>query len=454
MKRSLRFLSVLLCLLIVLPLAPSAGADSSLLTPVRMAVSIGDGTEYTVRAYDVSYENNIYLSLGDLAAVLKNSEKRFTIEYRNTAQDGEHYAVTTGQAPAAEPFSGNDTRGTVWGEVRRNRLFVDKAEKRYYTVSSGNMLYMSVLDIQLMLDIGIDAFPDNGLRIYPDQPFSADLQGLKKEGYFESFSSVLLGDAESGAILFAGNPSTPVPIASTSKLMTYLLLAEAIRNGDVKTGDKVTISKNAAALSRTADAMVVLTEGTKIPLEELVRTMLLASSNECALAIAEHVAGSEREFVKSMNSRARELELKTARFYNPHGLPVYGETAVPAKLQNRMSAEDMFRLSAYILKNFPQITAVTSLQYANMPNLRYTTANSNPLVFNMEGVNGLKTGSTNRAGYCLVASCPVTAGRETHTMIAIVYGAENPEERGQAAEILLRYARAFCEENGFPKGWR
>ena len=86
MKRSLRFLSVLLCLLIVLPPAPSAGADSSLLTPVRMAVSIGDGTEYTVRAYDVSYENNIYLSLGDLAAVLKNSEKRFTIEYRNTAQ--------------------------------------------------------------------------------------------------------------------------------------------------------------------------------------------------------------------------------------------------------------------------------------------------------------------------------------------------------------------------------
>ena len=178
--------------------------------------------------------------------------------------------------------------------------------------------------------------------------------------------------------------------------------------------------------------------------------MLLASSNECALAIAEHVAGSESEFVKNMNSRAKELELKTAKFYNPHGLPRFGESAVPSKLQNRMSAEDMFRLSAYILKNFPEITSITSLQYSNMPSLRYTTANSNPLVFNLPGTTGLKTGSTNRAGYCLVASWPVTVGKETHTMIAIIYGAENPEERGQAAEILLRYAQDWCLENGFP----
>ena len=450
MKRSLRFLSVLLCLLIILPTAPAASADNSPLTPVCMAVSIGDGTEYTVRAYDVSYENNVYLSLSDLAAVLSSTEKKFTIEYRNTAQDGEHYAVTTGQASTAPPFEGNDSRGPLWREVRRNRIFVDKAEKRYYTVSNGNILYMSVLDVQLMLDIGIDAFPDNGLRIYPDQPFSADVQELKKEGYFESFSSVLVGDAESGAVLFTQNPTMPVPIASTSKLMTYLLMEEAIKAGEIKANDKVTISKEAAALSRTADAMVTLTEGTKIPLEELTRTMLLASSNECALAIAEHVAGSEREFVKSMNSRAKELELKTAKFYNPHGLPCFGESAVPAKLQNRMSAEDMFRLSAYILKNFPEITAITSLQYSNMPNLRYTTANSHPLVFNLSGITGLKTGTTNRAGYCLVASWPVTVGKETHTLIAIVYGAENPEERGQAAEILLRFARDWCLENGFP----
>ena len=449
-----RFLICLLCLLFFLPLIPTAHADSALLYPVTMAVSIGDGSEYEVRAYDVSYENNVYLSLTDLAAVLKNTEKSFRIDYSNTPQDGEHYVITTGQASAGEPFSGKDNRAQLWGNVQRNRVFVDNTERRYYTVSSGNTLYMSVLDVQLMLDIGIDAFPDNGLRIYPDQPFSADVQDFKKEGYFESFSCVLVGDADSGAILFSVNPTNPVPIASTSKLMTYLLMAEAVKDGTIHENDKVTISKKAAALSRTADAMVTLTEGTKIPLDELVRTMLLASSNECALAIAEHVAGAESAFVKRMNSRAKEMELKTARFYNPHGLPQYGESAVPSKLQNRMSAEDMFRLSSYILKHYPRITAVTSLQYSNMPNLRYTTANSNPLVFNMAGVNGLKTGSTNRAGYCLVASLPLTIGKETHTLVALVYGAENPEERGQAAEILLRYAQNWCEENGFPTGRR
>ncbi len=144
-----------------------------------------------------------------------------------------------------------------------------------------------------------------------------------------------------------------------------------------------------------------------------------------------------------MNRRAAELGLRTARFYNSNGLPVFGETGLPSKLQNRMSASDMFRLCSYILEHYPDITDITSLQYSNMPTLNYTTANSNPLVFNMPGTTGLKTGSTTKAGYCLVASCKATVDGEEHTLVAVVFGAETPGERGQAAEILLRFAKGW-----------
>ena len=442
MKKISRFISIVLFLVIIaLPLAPQAHADSDLLYPVKITVSVGDGKEYTVRGFDVTHENNLYLSLNDLAAVLKGTAKQFTIAFQNSALHGAHFVVTTGKAAGTAPFTGNDNRGTVWAELIRNRIFLNGADMRYYTYASGGTLYMSLIDVQLMLDLKAEAFPDNALRIYPDQGFSADIPLLKEEGYFETFSGVLVGDADRRTVLFAQNASFPVPIASTSKLMTYLLLSEALEDGTVKAGDNVRISKKAAELSRTADAMVTLGEGTFVPLDELTRMMLLASSNECALAIAEHVAGSEEAFVERMNGKAAELGLRSARFYNPHGLPEFRETTVPAKLQNKMCAADMFRLCAYILEHYPQITEITSLQYSNMPTLNYTTANSNPLVFNMPGTSGLKTGSTDKAGYCLVASCPVTVDGEEHTMVAVVFGAETPGERGQAAEILLRFAK-------------
>ena len=443
MKKTARFISLLICLVILLPLAPQAYADYDQLIPVKVTVSIGDGKEYTVRGYDVTHENNLYLSLNDLAAVLKGTEKKFTVEFQNSALHGAHFVVTTGKSSKSQAFSGNDSRGETWAELNRNRIFFNGADMRYYTYASSGTLYMSLVDIQLMLDICLEAFPGNAVRIYPDQMFSVDIVALKEEGYFDAFSSVLVGDADRKTVLFAQNSSFPVPIASTSKLMTYLLLAEALESGSVKSGDKVKISKKAADLSKTANAMVTLGENTYVPLDELTRMMLLASSNECALAIAEHVAGSEEAFVERMNERAGELGMRTAKFYNPHGLPLFAETGLPSKLQNRMSASDMFRLCSYILEHFPEITDITSLQYSNMPTLNYTTANSNPLVFNMPGINGLKTGSTTKAGYCLVASCPVTVDGETHNMVAVVFGAETPGERGQAAEILLRFAKGW-----------
>ena len=175
----------------------------------------------------------------------------------------------------------------------------------------------------------------------------------------------------------------------------------------------------------------------------------MASSNESAAALAVHTAGSSEAFVARMNERAGELGLYTARFYTPHGLPSYSGGTIPAKRQNRMSAEDMFKLCAYLLKNEGEITKLTSRQYANLPTLKYSTSNTNTLVYNVPGVTGLKTGSTDRAGYCVAVSLPVTRDGETHNIVLVILGAETPDLRGQAGEILLRWAQDYYAVHAF-----
>ena len=150
-----------------------------------------------------------------------------------------------------------------------------------------------------------------------------------------------------------------------------------------------------------------------------------------------------------MNARALSLGLRSTVFRSPHGLPVYTADSVPAKRQNTMSALEYFRLCAYLLKTYPALTVRTAQQFVKLPSLEYTAANSNPMVFNMPGVNGLKTGNTTRAGFCLAASLPLSARGETHTVLLVVLGAETAAMRNQASHILLRYAQRFYTEHGF-----
>ena len=448
MKRIRSLLALLLCALLVTGLGAAAQAEGP--KPYLIDVRVGEVT-LSMRAYSESYEGNVYLSLNDLAQALRGTEKQFCVEYRAGGADGELWELTTGKPAPAE--TGEKTGAPFalsYLNLKRNRLFVDGGERRYYSYRSDEKeLYLSLADLQLLLDLTIWVDSAGVLRVEPDKPFAPDLYELKGEDYFSAFNAVLVGDADTGEIFFSDRRAWRCPIASVSKLMSYLLLAEAVRDGEVNADDEVTISTKAARLSWTADGVISLSPGDKIPLRELTEAMMLASSNECALALAEHVAGTEEDFVARMNERAAELGLLSARFYTPHGLPSYGASGLPGKRQNSMSAMDLFRLSAYLLENFPEITEITEKQFVHMEKLGFTTANSNPLVFNMPGVNGLKTGSTNRAGYCVVASLPVTVGEETHTLVAVVLGAETADVRGQCAEILLRAAKAHYEEEGF-----
>ena len=442
-------LALLLISALLLGSGATAFADPS---PFSLQVLIGDRS-VSVRAMQNDYSGNYYLSLTDLSAVLSGTAKAFRFNYNSTAADGEFFTVDTGVSAGTGSGAGKPTEKPWISSFTpfRNRIFVNGLEHRYYTYRDGRDLYMSLTDVQLMLDIPAE-LQEQGLRLYPGQHFYPDVLRLDEQGYFDSFTAVLLADADTGALLYAHNAEGPVPIASISKLMTYLVLAEGVKAGEMSFSDSVVISENAAALSRTVDAMVTLNAGSSVPAKELLEAMLLASSNECALALAEHLAGSEGAFVDRMNRRAKELGMESARFFNPNGLPVYLPQAITTKSQNVMSAEDLFLLCRTILEECPDITKITRERYGSMPSLNnYVTANSNAVVFNLEGCNGLKTGSTNKAGSCLAATLPVTVGGETHTAVAIVLGAESADARNQATEILLRYARNTWQDQGFPQ---
>ena len=404
-----------------------------------------NGEQKAVRAYNDSYEGNLYLSLTDLAAALSSTEKQFRFERIVSSTDGEYFSITTGQAPVLGSGAGGavGNPAPVVLYLARNRLILDGGDRKYYTFNPQNGdLYMSVTDVQLMLDMTLEK-SGNAWVAKPNQHFIPDVKALRDAGYFDNISSVYLADADSGEALFLWNGYNELPVASLTKLLSYYVLREGIAAEEIKNSDTVRISDHAYAVSKTQDGIVPMEAGAYVPFRELLDAMLVASSNEAAIALAEHLCGSEEAFVERMNARARELGLYSAVMYNCNGLPSYGGDNTPFKRQNRMSAADLFLLTQLILKQYPEITEITSTTLAHMPSLNdYWTANSNPLVYNMTGITGLKTGSTDRAGYCLVATMPVQKDGETHNVVLVLLGAETAAVRGQAAEILMRYARA------------
>ena len=175
-------------------------------------------------------------------------------------------------------------------------------------------------------------------------------------------------------------------------------------------------------------------------MQELLLGALLPSSNECALCLAETIAGSEEAFVQMMNQKAQDLGLSQAVFYNSHGLPSFTQDPIPAKRQNRMSAKDMFRMVSYLLDVYPQVKDMTSLQEATLPSMNLEVRNSNPLLRNMSEVTGLKTGTTNKSGACLVTSLAANDGTMTHDLVVVVLGTEDSIERGRVSGLMARYA--------------
>ncbi|MBR2938142.1 MAG: D-alanyl-D-alanine carboxypeptidase [Oscillospiraceae bacterium] len=242
-------------------------------------------------------------------------------------------------------------------------------------------------------------------------------------------SAVLL-DAATGTLLYEQNAHTPLAPASVTKVMTMLLIMEAIDSGRIGWDDTVTTSESAAA---KGGSQVYLKVGETMAVSDMVKSIAVSSANDCACAMAEHIAGSESAFVDMMNSRAKELGMDNTHFVNCTGLD-----DDPAAKDHKTTAYDIALMSAELLKNHPDIKKFTTIWMDTVRNGAFGLSNTNKLVRFYPGATGLKTGFTSQAGYCLSSS----AMREDMELIAVVMGCESSKERFAACKQLLDYGFA------------
>lgn len=281
-------------------------------------------------------------------------------------------------------------------------------------------LPLVILLVFVCTGFGPPVLTDGGyppLRLTPDD--IAHLMATKKPIQL-SAASALLVDLDAGQTLYALRPDEPRPPASTAKLMTALITLR-----QVPLDGTVTVSATAAG---TEGSRMGLVAGETLTVRDLLYGLLVASGNDAAVALAEHVAGSEAEFVALMNSEAERMGLSATRFANPHGLDAAGMTS---------SATDLLTMARAALEYpvFVEIVATQSVQIAG-----HDLTNTNELLGSYAGADGIKTGTTDEAGECLVAS----VSRSGHRIVAVVLGSA-----GRYADVraLLDFAEAGWQWN-------
>lgn len=240
--------------------------------------------------------------------------------------------------------------------------------------------------------------------------------------------SYLLMEESTGEIICEKNADERRPVASVTKLMTLLLTFEALEDGSVRLGDSVTCSKNAAGMG---GSQALLDAGSQYKLEDLLRSTIIASANDSAVALAEHIAGTEENFVDRMNARAAQLGMNDTAYQNCTGLPAKGQFT---------TARDVATLSRE-MANHPDYFKYSTVWMDTLthPGGRVTDlTNTNRLVRFYQGCDGFKTGSTNEARYCISA----TARQGDMRLIAVVLGAPASLTRFNEARKLLEYGFA------------
>lgn len=242
--------------------------------------------------------------------------------------------------------------------------------------------------------------------------------------------SALLMDAATGTVLFEKNAHEALAPASVTKIMTMLLIMEAIDSGSIGYDDMVTASESAAA---KGGSQVYLKAGEQMAVSEMLKSIAVSSANDCACAMAEHLSGSEGAFVDRMNERARELGMEDTHFVNCTGLDDSPEAA-----QHRTSAYDIALMSRELLTRHPDIKKYTTIWMDTIRNGAFGLSNTNKLIRFYPGATGLKTGFTSGAGYCLSA----TAQRDGMELIAVTMGCESAKIRNAACKQLLDYGFA------------
>lgn len=251
-------------------------------------------------------------------------------------------------------------------------------------------------------------------------------QNITYEQDVECKSAILM-EAQTGEILYENNADESLPPASVTKIMTLLLVMEAIEQGKIKWDDTVTASAHACSMG---GSQIYLKEGERMSVEDMIKSVVIASANDAALALAEHVAGSEQSFVKMMNEKALQLDMINTKFENTNGLD-------DTTLNHYTSARDIAIMSRELIKH-EKILEYSSIWMDTIRNGEFGLTNTNRLVRFYKGCNGLKTGSTSKAGFCVSA----TAERDGMTLICVVMGAENRDTRNKIATQLFDWGFA------------
>lgn len=237
--------------------------------------------------------------------------------------------------------------------------------------------------------------------------------------------SAVLMEASSGKVLFEKNPHEQRPCASITKVMTMLLVCEAIDNGKLSLDDTITASAHAASMGGSD---IWLEEGETMSADDMIKATVVASANDAAVALAEHLCGSEEVFVQKMNEKAQQLGMKETVFKNCNGLDEEGHIT---------SAYDVAVMSRELMKH-EMIFNYTSIWLDNLRDGKTQIVNTNKLLKTYNGITGLKTGTTNDAGCCMSAS----AKRGDMSLVAVVLGCNSGKERFSDAAALLDYGFA------------
>lgn len=238
--------------------------------------------------------------------------------------------------------------------------------------------------------------------------------------------SAILMEKSTGAVLYEQEAYTQYEPASVTKVMTLLLVMEAIDSGALAWEDTVTASAYACSMG---GSQIWLRENETMTVSDMVKAVAVASANDCAVALAEHLAGSEGAFVERMNQRAAELGMEHTTFLNCTGLPAEGHLSC---------AYDIALMSRELILSHPDIRQYTTIWMDTLRDGQFQLSNTNRLIFYYEGATGLKTGSTDSALYCLSA----TAERDGMELIAVVMHAPTSNDRFESAKALLNYGFA------------
>jgi len=245
-------------------------------------------------------------------------------------------------------------------------------------------------------------------------------------------TGAILMESSTNKILYEKDKDKQLAPASMTKIMTFLLVLESLDKGNIKLNDEVLISKNASGMGGT---QLFIEENTYVTVEDLIKGLGIASANDAAVALAELVGGTEDNFVEMMNKRAKEIGCKNTNFMNPHGLDEEGHYT---------SAYDMALIASELIKHDYALKITSTYEeYINVSGEKHWLVNTNKLVRFYQGIDGLKTGYTDNAKYCLTA----TMEKNDMRLITVVMGANTKENRTSDTISMMEYGYSMYGSN-------